>query len=285
MTYSANGAQLLLITKASKQVKPARLIRWRWINNCTQHWRLCQSYIAPRLLFATSKRWITGRSKTRSASRMARFAEFLDAPWLQCANNFVPFLLQQTEPMATVHEEIDNWLAADLYGELSAEEQRQLHTHLVDCAVCRKSYQETKTMNKILEETLAQQKPDPAFEQRMLASFRNRVPERIGLLKLLAGLMRMRAAQVTAVAAVFLGLVLLGTMMTRESAAPLRARDRYANRESFEQPSLGARALLPARAGTSDKSDELAAGKRIDVADAAKTRSSPEREFKAYPTT
>ena len=78
-------------------------------------------------------------------------------------------------------------------------------------------------MNKILEETLAQQKPDAAFEQRMLASFRNRVPERIGLLKSLAGLMRMRAAQVTAVAAVLLGLVLLGTMMTRESAAPLRA--------------------------------------------------------------
>ena len=86
--------------------------------------------------------------------------------------------------MATVHDEIDNWLAADLYGELSAEEQRQLHTHLVDCAACRKSHQETKTMNKILEETLAQQKPDPAFEQRMLAGFRNRVPERSGLLEI-----------------------------------------------------------------------------------------------------
>ena len=97
--------------------------------------------------------------------------------------------------MATVHDEIDNWLAADLYGELSNEEQRQLHTHLVDCAACRKTHQETKTMNKILEETLAQQKPDPTFEQRMLAGFRNRVPERTGLLKLLADLMRMRAAQ------------------------------------------------------------------------------------------
>ena len=58
--------------------------------------------------------------------------------------------------MATVHDEIDNWLAADLYGELSDREQRQLHTHLVDCAACRKTHQETKTMNKILEETLAQ---------------------------------------------------------------------------------------------------------------------------------
>ena len=102
--------------------------------------------------------------------------------------------------MATVHDEIDNWLAADLYGELSDEEQRQLHTHLVDCAACRKTHQETKTMNKILEETLAQEKPDPTFEQRMLAGFRNRVPERTGLVKLLADLMRLRAAQVTAVA-------------------------------------------------------------------------------------
>ncbi|HEX3620312.1 MAG TPA: zf-HC2 domain-containing protein, partial [Candidatus Udaeobacter sp.] len=104
--------------------------------------------------------------------------------------------------MATVHDEIDNWIAADLYGELSDEEQRQLHIHLVECAACRKTHQETKTMNKILEDTLAHEKPDPTFEQRMLSGFRNRVPERTGLLKLLADLMHMRAAQVTAVAAV-----------------------------------------------------------------------------------
>jgi hypothetical protein len=192
--------------------------------------------------------------------------------------------------MATVHEEIDNWLAADLYGELSAEEQRQLHTHLVDCAVCRKSHQETKTMNKVLEETLAQQKPDPAFEQRMLASFRNRVPERIGLLKLLAGLMRIRAVQVASVAAVFLGLVLLGTMMTRESAAPLRARDRYANEQLFEEPSQVAGTLEHARAGALDKSDELAAGKQKKLplgapAAAFETRSQVEQNFAAYPAT
>ena len=96
--------------------------------------------------------------------------------------------------MAIVHDEIDNWLAADLYGELSDEEQRQLHTHLVECAACRKNLQETKTMNKILEETLAQHKADPAFEQRMLAGFRNRIPERGGLMELLADLMRARGA-------------------------------------------------------------------------------------------
>ena len=160
--------------------------------------------------------------------------------------------------MAIIHDEIDNWLAADLYGELSDDEQRQLHTHLVECLACRKTHQETKTMNKILEETLAQQKPDPSFEQRMLTGFRDRVPERTGLLKLLADLMRVRAAQVTAVAAVLLGLVQLGRMITWETATPLRARDHYANEQLFEQPAQVA-ASGASRAGAFAKSDELAA--------------------------
>ncbi len=65
-------------------------------------------------------------------------------------------------------------------------------------------------MNKVLEETLAQEKPDPAFEQRMLAGFRKRAPQRAGLVKLLVDLMRLRAVQITAVAAALLGLVQIG---------------------------------------------------------------------------
>jgi anti-sigma factor RsiW len=168
--------------------------------------------------------------------------------------------------MATVHDEIDNWLAADLYGELSNQEQQELHTHLVECATCRKTHQETKTMNKILEETLTQQKPDPAFEQRMLTGFRNRIPEKSGLIKSLADLMRFRAVQVTAVVAVLLGLVQLGRTFTRESAATPRTRDRYANKQLFEQPLQVAVTSEPGRAGALDKSDELAAGKPKDLA-------------------
>src|SRR2546429_5919352 len=104
--------------------------------------------------------------------------------------------------MATIHNEIENWLAADLHDELSESEQSALHAHLVDCAACRKAHHETKTMNKILEETLAHEKPDPAFERRMLAGFRNRIPQRTGVSKVLANLMRLRATQITAVAAV-----------------------------------------------------------------------------------
>jgi anti-sigma factor RsiW len=74
--------------------------------------------------------------------------------------------------MPAIHDEIDNWLAADNHGELSDDERSALHTHLVECVACRKSHQENKVMNKILEETLAHEKPDSAFEQRMLAGFR-----------------------------------------------------------------------------------------------------------------
>ena len=162
--------------------------------------------------------------------------------------------------MATVHNEIDNWLAADLHGQLSADERSALHAHLVDCAECRKAHQETKAMNKILEETLTQEKPDPAFEQRMLAGFRHRIPEKSGLLKLLSDLMRLRAAQVTAVAAVLLGLVQLGRMITGETAIAPRTRDDYANEQLSRQRSpIGA--PEPARAGALAKSDELAAAR------------------------
>ena len=73
--------------------------------------------------------------------------------------------------MATIHDDIDNWLAADIHGELSEDERGALHAHLVECAACRKAHQENKVMNKILEETLAHEKPDPTFEQRMLSGF------------------------------------------------------------------------------------------------------------------
>ena len=191
--------------------------------------------------------------------------------------------------MATIHDEIDNWLAGDLHGELSDEERSALHAHLVDCAACRKTHQETKLMNKILEETLAQEKADPAFEQRMLSRFRKRVPQQSGPVKLLRDLMHLRAAQITAVAAVLLGLVQLGRMITGENAIAARERARYASKELFQEPAqVGA--SWPARAGALDKSDELAAGKPKDLAlaapqSSAETRSKLERDFKAFPAT
>jgi hypothetical protein len=162
--------------------------------------------------------------------------------------------------MATIHDEIDNWLAADLHRELSNGERSALHAHLVDCSACRKTHREIKLMNKILEETLADEKPDPAFEQRMLAGFRNRIPQRSGLVKALVDLMRLRATQIAAVAAALLGLVQIGRMITGESVTAPRERERYVGEQFAVQPSQ-VPASRAAQSGALAKSDEGAAGR------------------------
>src|SRR6266550_3862190 len=119
----------------------------------------------------------------------------------------------------TIHDNIDNYLSADFHSELSDEEQNALHTHLVECASCRQAHQENKIMNKVLEEKFANEKPDAAFEQRMLAGFRNRIPQRTGgIAKFIVDLMRLRATQIAAAAAVLLALVQVGRMVTGEGA-------------------------------------------------------------------
>src|SRR5256884_1507818 len=191
---------------------------------------------------------------------MAHCAEFSGALSRPCANNFAPLSLQWTKRMATIHDEIDNWLAADIHGELSADERSALHAHIVDCAACRKAHQENKVMNKMLEETLAQEKPDPAFEQRMLAGFRNRIPQRSGLVKLLVDLMRLRAVQITAVAAVLLALVQVGRLITGEGAAVPRNREYAGGEEYAAQPALTDE-LSAVRISENGRDKETAAGK------------------------
>jgi len=138
--------------------------------------------------------------------------------------------------MATIHDEIDNWLAADLHNELSESERHALGNHLVECAACRKLHQENKVMNRILEESLATEKPDASFEQRMLAGFRNRVPQRgSGIAKLVVDLMRLRTTQITALAALLLALVQVGRMITGEGTAVSR-RLEYAANEFAQEP-------------------------------------------------
>ena len=122
--------------------------------------------------------------------------------------------------MATIHEQLDELLAADLHDELTAPERDEFHAHLVECAECRQAFQEGKTMNRILNETIADKKADPAFEQRMVSRFRDRVPKRAGLIGLITDLMRVRAVQLTAAAAVLLALAQLGKTLTGESMTP-----------------------------------------------------------------
>src|SRR5207245_7054852 len=157
---------------------------------------------------------------------------------------------------APIPNELNSWLTASLHGELSDSEPRPLPAHLVECAVCRRTHQETKTMNKILEETFAHEKADPAFEQRMLAGFRNRIPQTTGVAKLFTNLIRLRAAQIAAVAAVLLGLVQIGRMIKSEIAIPMRNRKNYASEDFVARPGQ-AGASRGAQSTSLDKTDEL----------------------------
>src|SRR5881394_1859120 len=148
---------------------------------------------------------------------MGRFAASWAALSAPCAGNSNQHLLPLPDLMSTIHEQIDELLAADLHGELSATERGAFHAHLVECADCRQAFQEEKNMHKLLNETLADKKADAGFEQRMLTGFRNGVPERPGVIQLVMGLMRLRAVQLTAAAALLLSLVQMGRMITGES--------------------------------------------------------------------
>src|SRR5437588_3154147 len=133
--------------------------------------------------------------------------------------------------MSTIHEQLDELLAADLHDELTAAERDEFHAHLVECPECRQAFQEGKTMNRILNETLAEKKADPGFEQRMVSRFRDRVPQRAGLIGLITDLMRVRAVQLTAVAALLLALAQMGKMITGESMTPKTRHEDYVSNQ------------------------------------------------------
>ena len=126
-------------------------------------------------------------------------------------------------PDETIHDEIESWLAADIHDQLLGDERTAFEQHLASCPTCRALQQEEKNMNQLLENTLAKESADPAFEQRMVSRFRDKVSAPSGgLISFLTGVMRMRIAQVAAVAALLLTLVQVGKMVTgKDGAHPL----------------------------------------------------------------
>jgi len=193
----------------------------------------------------------------------------------------------------TVHDEIDTYLAADLHNDLSPEEREALHTHLVECAPCRALHQETKAMNKILEENLATEKPDVGFEQRVVTGFRNRIPQTTSgsVAALVVDIMRMRSAQIAAVAVVLLVLVQVGRMVTGEGAATAHKRE-YAGRENLARamkapvPTSGVQGALDKTSGLAGEKPDSVAREKANIAPAApaaKVEQAPE-EVPAYVT-
>lgn len=133
--------------------------------------------------------------------------------------------------MPTIHEEIENWLAADVHDELSLNERRELETHLAGCRACRSVQQEEHAMNNLLNTTLSDEAADPGFEQRIVSHFRRRLPApRRGFVSMFSDLLRMRSAQIAGAAALLLTLVQVGRMVTHEDATIARLRGRVQTR-------------------------------------------------------
>lgn len=117
-------------------------------------------------------------------------------------------------------------------------------------------------MNKILEEKFATEKPDTAFEQRMLSGFRDRIPQRSGsITKLIVDLMRLRATQITAVAAILLALMQVGRMITGEAAFVSTGREVAEEQSATEPARLQMGALKKSESRRDREADRLAAGK------------------------
>ena len=132
-------------------------------------------------------------------------------------------------PNETIHDEIESWLAADVHDQLSSDERAAFQQHLAVCASCHTLQQEEKQMHQLLENTLATESADPAFEQMMISRFREKIPQpNGGLIAFFAGLMRMRAAQITALAALLLTLVQVGKMVTGEHRELPRTQSSFA---------------------------------------------------------
>src|SRR5437660_12639294 len=105
--------------------------------------------------------------------------------------------------MPTIHDQIDEVLAAAVHNELTDDERRALHVHLVECPECRALHKEEQLMNKALGEVVTEEKPDFSFEKRMLYACRKKAPPLTSAALVLMNLLRSRAIQFVASAVFF----------------------------------------------------------------------------------
>jgi hypothetical protein len=141
--------------------------------------------------------------------------------------------------MPTIHDQIDEVLAAAVHNELTDDERRALHVHLVECAECRALHKEEQLMNKALGEVFTDEKPDFGFEKRMLYAFRHKAPPRASIAVFLVNLMRSRATQLAAGAVLLLALFEMGRFLTGEDMSiPFVRESRIASLSSSVKESV-----------------------------------------------
>ena len=176
--------------------------------------------------------------------------------------------------MPTIHDDIEPWLAAAVHDELAPEERAEFDAHLSSCATCRASHQDQINMSKMIHNTLAADRPDTAFEQRMLSSFRRDVAQPRGnIVSFVGRIMHARATQITAVAAVLLGLTQLGRLLTDEEEhfeIPAKERIGLAPRAAAAAPEHSQR-TRPAVTAQRKSESQVAGGSQPQSAPPAPT--------------
>ncbi len=159
-------------------------------------------------------------------------------------------------PNESIHQDIEAWLAADVHDQLTSSEKETLQQHLATCGSCRALHQEEKAMHQLLGKTLTPESADPAFADKMVRRFRDRTPERApGFGSFFTSLLRMRAAQITAIAALLLTLIQVGKFVTREGSDAQMARAEMATTAA---PPPRHRAFDKASGPTGDMSTSVA---------------------------
>lgn len=75
----------------------------------------------------------------------------------------------------SLHDPLDDVMAAALHGQLTPEERISFETRLQNDPAARAAYQETQRMHDLLEKTQKEDRPDSTFEQRMVSGVRRRI--------------------------------------------------------------------------------------------------------------
>ena len=168
-----------------------------------------------------------------------------------------------------IHEQIDAWLDAAAGGGLAPDETRALEAHLQTCPDCLRAQREYRLMSERLTETLEKKKPQPGFEERLVAGFRRGravEPRRTAPLASLAAwlgrALHVRLVQYGGALAGLAALVMTGALLTQEPT-------------SERQPNFGLNAFKLALNRSLSTQNEFSAGYRPGLQYDATTPDAP----------
>jgi hypothetical protein len=120
--------------------------------------------------------------------------------------------------MSRIDQQLEELILADLEGDLTPDEQAQLEAHLAANPTAQAHKEELKAVENAVESGFTAVRPKGDFETRMVAAFRRGISvRRRSWPARLLGWWRLPAVYIPAAAAILVGLVQVGSVLTGES--------------------------------------------------------------------